>query len=244
MDEKVDNFGAVPDVAIAMSVLGRLDMTERCLATLLEDPERPAYEIAIVDNGSRDNTPGYLRKFKEKVASLGKGDSFRVLTNPETTCLAAAWNQAIRATHAPWVVVVSNDILLPRGWWAGLKGAMEAHGLALASPFPLEGELPRDFPAWAAAFMRRNRERYWRDYSFVVFAFRRGTFEKIGGLDENFLVGGFEDTDYVYRLRAADLKYGIVGAAALYHYGSATMEAFKQAGDLHAEPNPTYFIRK
>lgn len=244
MDEVSQSAGSASRVAVAMSVLNRLDMTESCLRTLLNDPQRPAYEIAIVDNHSTDGTPAVLLEFAEKVRALGRGDSVRILTNPATTCLAAAWNQAIRATTEPWVVVLSNDVLLPPGWWKGLAAGIDRHGLALASPYPFEGKLPEDFAGWAQDFMARNHGRFWRDYSFVVYAFRRATFDQVGPLDENFQVGGFEDTDYIFRMRKLGLRYGIVGASTLYHFGSATMQAFKDQGDLHAAPNRRYFIEK
>ncbi|MEW6056121.1 MAG: hypothetical protein AB1540_05855, partial [Bdellovibrionota bacterium] len=70
------------------------------------------------------------------------------------------------------------------------------------------------------------------------------TFDKVGFFDEKFLIGGYEDTDYCYRLRKEGLAYGVSGAAFIHHFGSQTLGEFKKRGDKHAEHNRNYFISK
>ena len=228
--------------AIVIPVFNQSHFTRGCLETLWADSERPDYDVCVVDNNSSDDTAELLRDWTAKVQ--GGRDRFQVITNATNRGVAPAWNQGILATEAEEVVVLNNDVLLPRGWAKGLARAKKDLGLTIASPFPLEGEKPGDLDAWADEFMRRNRREHWREYSFVAFSLSRETFQKIGPFDEKFEVGGYEDTDYIYRLREKGLAYGIVGGSTLYHFGSQTLKGFKERGDAHAVRNKNYFMAK
>jgi GT2 family glycosyltransferase len=228
--------------AIVIPVFNQIHFTRGCLETLFADSERPSYDLCVVDNNSTDGTAELLREWSARVT--GERDRFQVISNRTNRGVAPAWNQGILATEAEEIVVLNNDILLPRGWAKGLAEAKKNLGLAIASPFPLEGEKPAILDDWAQTFTAKNRMQYWKEYSFVAFALSRATFKKIGLFDEKFEVGGYEDTDYIYRLREAGLAYGVVGGSTLYHYGSQTLKGFKERGDAHAIRNKSYFMEK
>lgn len=231
-------------IGLAMSVYNHVDLTENCLRSVFDDPLRPKYSLSIVNNGSTDHTQDFLLEFASEINSSNKGDSVQVFHNPENLALARAWNQALRALDTDWRVVVSNDVLVPHGWWSELKQAMLQHKLDLAAPFILEGELPANLSEWTESFRKRNKNKFWRDYSFVLFALRAKLLDEVGYLDEHFKVGGLEDTDYIWRMQAAKKKFGIVGATAVYHFGSQTMQDFRQFGDQHFVENLQYFRKK
>ena len=59
----------------------------------------------------------------------------------------------------------------------------------------------------------------------VCFAVRRAVFELIGGFDEAFRIGQFEDADFFRRARLAGFRLGVTGACFLHHFGSVTQDA-------------------
>jgi GT2 family glycosyltransferase len=82
--------------------------------------------------------------------------------------------------------------------------------------------------------------------SGVCFAVRPSVFSKIGGFDEGFQIGQYEDEDFFRRARLAGLRLGIVGGCFIHHFGSVTQKslgATRVARPYEAE-NRAYFRRK
>ena len=219
--------------------------TEKCISSLFNDQHRPFYEMIVIDNHSTDSTHEALKKLVEQVNQTPQGDHLQIITNPENHCVAHAWNQGLSASTGEYVAILNNDIIVPDGWMDGVLFSMKQFQLSLASPFPVEGMEFSKFSAWAGAFQTRNRNQIWKNTaSFCAFVLHRSLYEKIGGFDENFRIGGYEDTDYLYKLRKNGLSHATVGASVVYHFGSQTMGQFKKRGDLHVSHNRTYFIKK
>ncbi len=232
-------------IGLAMSVYGQVGLTRNCLESIYSDPQRPHYQLSIVNNGSADETQSYLEEFAHKINNKDGQDRVILAQNSENQGLAIAWNQALRGLDTQWRVVVSNDVVVPQNWWQNLRSGMEQHKLDLAAPFILEGEMPNDLSIWTEAFRSKNAGKYWDEYSFVMFALHKNLLDEIGYLDENFKVGGLEDTDYIWRLRKSGKRYGLVGSTAVFHLVSKTMnEIRKKAGDGHFVTNLEYFREK
>jgi glycosyltransferase involved in cell wall biosynthesis len=88
----------VPVLDEEAAVLATLDALERALAT-----SRRAYEIIVVDDGSRDGTPGLL------AARRG----IRVLTHERSRGYGAALKTGIRSARHPWIAVIDADGTYP-----------------------------------------------------------------------------------------------------------------------------------
>lgn len=230
--------------SVVIPVFNQLHFTKDCIESLLTDPRRPVYEIIIVDNASTDGTAQWLVEAAAMITAAGRGDELVVITNAENRGVAPAWNQGCQRATAPWLAVLNNDILLTEGWIENLAWACGHHGLALVSPFTGNGPLDYDLTAKARQFTAVNRRGLWGTYDFSCVVMPTETFRRMGPFDEKFLVGGYEDTDYAYRLRAAGLRYGVSGAAYIHHFGSQTLGEFKKRGDQHAGHNRAYFIGK
>src|SRR5690348_14776640 len=82
---------------------------EGCLGAVLADGG--AGEVWVVDNGSRDGSVELVReRFPEvRVLELGRNLGF-----------GAAYNRAIAACGAEWVVLLNNDTRVQAGWLDGL----------------------------------------------------------------------------------------------------------------------------
>jgi GT2 family glycosyltransferase len=85
-------------------------------------------------------------------------------------------------------------------------------------------------PQWAATYTRAHDGETFpiRMLGMFCVAMRREVFERVGLLDERFVVGMFEDDDYARRVR--DLGYEIVCArdAFVHHWQKAS---FRLLGD-------------
>jgi len=59
-------------------------------------------------------------------------------------------------------------------------------------------------------------------------------FDRLGGFDENFVIGDFEDSDFSLRLRAAGLACWYEPAAVLYHIERQSIDRHDAHGNSAA----------
>lgn len=231
-----------PSYSVVIPVFNKVEFTKKCIQSLLADTDRPPYELIVVDNASTDDTRSFLEDFARKTDRTK--DLLKVIFNEKNLGVAPAWNQGCQAASGQAIAVLNNDIVLTQGWFRSMLWALDFHRAQLLSPFANVGALHYDLEARAQHFTHKNLQKLWGDYDFCAFVMPRTTYEKIGPFDENFKVGGYEDTDYIYRLKKEGLKYGVSGAAFIHHFGSRTLGDFKLQGDKHVGGNRDYFINK
>ena len=254
------------NVAIVIPVLNQLAYTQGCLRCLQPDIAA-GVRVIIVDNGSTDGTPEWLAQqrdievmrndqnrgcapaWNQGVAASGVSIQPNVrITNIAVGAPRAELTANVRITNIPdWVVVLNNDVLLPAGWLQALLGGAERHGLDVVCPAMRERDQNYDFVAYAREFMTKLGGVVRRGGAHgVCFAVRRAVFETIGGFDEAFRIGQFEDADFFRRAKLAGFRTGIVGACFIHHFGSVTQDALsdsKKQRPYEAE-NRAYFRKK
>lgn len=223
--------------ALVIPVLNQLAYTQGCLRCLEADIAA-GVQVVVIDNGSTDGT-------KEWLAAQ---PSITVLRNDENRGCAAAWNQGVAAAGtADWIVILNNDVLLPRGWLAALLGAADEHGLDVVCSAMRERDLNYEFADYARDFMQRMRGVVRRGGTQGVgFAVRRAVFAQIGGFDEAFRIGQYEDGDFFRRAGLAGFQLGSTGACFLHHFGSITQNALSDSAGLrpYEADNRAYYRKK
>jgi N-acetylglucosaminyl-diphospho-decaprenol L-rhamnosyltransferase len=217
VSEQRDLPGTRASIDIVIPVLDQLHYTERCLETLRRSTDCPL-AVTVVNNGSKDGTADFLAGC----------NWIEVISNETNRGCAAAWNQGVRAGNSEWVVVLNNDVVLPKGWLEGLLDYAEEMGADVVSPGIREGKEDYDVEAYGAEFMGIMRGAVRRGEAHgVCFAVRRRVFEAIGYFDEGFTIGGSEDTDFFWRAKKAGLTLATTGRSFLHHFGSVTQEYVK-----------------
>jgi N-acetylglucosaminyl-diphospho-decaprenol L-rhamnosyltransferase len=219
-DAGVDSPPAA-ELAIVIVNYNTGDYLERCLASL--DAYRGAIEVdvLVIDNASHD---GSHRR------AVAAHPWVRLLENPRNVYLSPAWNQGIRATSSPYVLLLNPDI----EWWRGTL----ADYVAVARRTPRAGIVGpvvrnpdgtvypsgRPFPSVVDAvghgflgtvwprnrFTRRYHQQGWdrtteRTVDWVSGACMlvpRAAFDEVGLMDEDFLLYG-EELDFATRLQDA-----------------------------------------
>ena len=253
-------------VAVVIPVLNQLAYTQGCVRCLQPDLAA-GVRVVVVDNGSTDGTKEWLAAqagltvirneqnrgcapaWNQGVTAAGV-----LLNTPETAgpvSLGAPGEPLLNkqglAGAVDWVVVLNNDVLLPDGWLAALLGAAERHGLDIVCPAMRERDQNYDFAAYAADFTGRLGRVVRRGGAHgVCFAVKRAVFERIGGFDEAFRIGQFEDADFFRRARLAGFCTGVVGACFLHHFGSVTQDALSDTNRKrpYEAENRAYFRKK
>lgn len=239
--------------SIIILCCGQAELTQRCVETLVRHTRAP-YELIFVDNGSTDGTADYL----ESLQGIPGPARVVVLRNAENRGFAAGCNQGLAAAQGDFLALLNNDtqatsewlerlIALSLGSWPdiGLVGPTSNYVPAPQLVDWVDGDLPH-LDAYAAA----RRERFHRQalrverLSGFCLLLRRAVYERIGGLDESFGLGFFEDDDYCVRAREAGFGLAVALDVFIYHQGSQTIQGLHLDADARLQENFAKFRAK
>lgn len=164
------------DVSIVIPVFNQLHFTKICIESLLPTLPRDS-EIVVIDNGSSDGTAEYL---------LGCSN-VRAITNRENLGCAVAWNQGVKASHAPWIAILNNDIILSMNWLDGLLDFAREKNVDIVSPTFWEGEDNYEITDYSRNYVRRMYAVARMGIAHgICFMVHRRVFDQIGLFGENF----------------------------------------------------------
>jgi GT2 family glycosyltransferase len=237
-----------PPISIIMLSWNGLAYTRMCVESVLRNSRQP-FELIVIENGSRDGSLEYLRGI----------EGIQLIENATNRGFAPAVNQGLAVARGDWVVLLNNDTVVPPGWLErliahgerdrtiGLIGPMSNHtaGYQLVRPVPY-GEDLGAMEQYAGEFGQRFDGQGLAAPRAIGFclAIRRELIQRIGGLDEVFGNGSFEDDDYSIRAQLAGFRVWIARDAFIHHFGSRSY--IEQKIDLGAlmEKNWGVFKRK
>ncbi|GHD50029.1 hypothetical protein GCM10017083_23220 [Thalassobaculum fulvum] len=157
---------------------------------------------------------------------------------------AAAVNTGARVARGRDLVLLNSDVVPDApGWLDPLLAALERPGIGASGAQLLYFDDSLQFAGlyfdrssdgcWfnrhiAKGFPRShpdaNRAREVPALTGACLAVRRSVYDRLGGFDENFVIGDFEDSDFSLRLREAGLGCWYEPAAALYHVERQSIE--------------------
>jgi GT2 family glycosyltransferase len=228
---------SMAQIGIVIPVLNQLRYTQQCLADLQPDIDR-GVRVVVVNNASTDGSHQWL----------SAQSNIQIIHNQENKGCASAWNQGCAALQeSDWIVVLNNDVRLPLGWLDQLVDAADRLGLDIISPAMCEMELNYVFEEHAAKIMKAMRSVLRRGVAHgVCFMVRKSVFDRIGGFDEAFRIGQFEDSDFFLRAQKAGFRLGVTGASFIHHFGSITQRELKKDGTVrpYEAENRAYFRQK
>ncbi|MBL8753732.1 MAG: glycosyltransferase [Planctomycetes bacterium] len=203
-------------------------LTRACILSLLQQVPEPPAEILVVDNASTDETP-----------HLGDmHPSVRVLRQPRNLGFAGGVNVGLRAATGDTVLVLNNDTQAAPDLLLELHRQLRANpGVGAVAPVSNHvkgraridvGDAGRTMAARIALSAELAQGPAFQDVDTLAglcLLAQRTTFAAIGGFDERFGHGNFEDDDWCLRARLHGLRLGIARRAFLHHEGHATFQA-------------------
>jgi GT2 family glycosyltransferase/glycosyltransferase involved in cell wall biosynthesis len=238
--------------SIVILCFNGLAYTRQCLDSVERFTPEP-HEILIVDNGSTDGTPGFLRQY------AAGHDSVTLIMNDRNMGYAAGNNQALRAARGEYVVLLNNDVVVTDGWLGRMIGHMEGHadtgmvgpltnsvsGAQLLTGIPYGTDMDR-MHAFAREIQGRNAGRTEHCMRLVGFCLliRRQVLDIIGGLDEGYLTGNYEDDDLCLRSCIAGFRNIIARDVFVHHFGSMTFKVNSIEHSRTMDANREHFLRK
>ena len=191
-----------PRASVIIPAWRRAELLRRCLASLARLSDTTPFETVVILNGASDDVATLVRD---------EVDGATVVTSRVNLGFGGGCNRAARAASGDLFVLLNDDTEVDAGWLDALVATADAHpeagavgsrivshdGLLLEAGGLLwrEGVASHVGRGWPASTPRHRflrRTDYCSGSSLLV---RRTTWDAVGGFDEAYFPGYYEDVD-------------------------------------------------
>lgn len=250
---------AEADLAVVIVNYNAGKYLERCLASLAAHRGETRIDVLVIDNASHDGS---------HTRALAVHPWARLIENPTNVFLSPAWNQGIRETKAPFVLLLNPDAEIWSGTLAGYVEAARLHpragivGPQVRNPDGTVYASGRAFPSVIDAvghtllgtvapgnpFTRRYRLDGWdrsteRAVDWVsgcCMLMPREALEDVNGFDEDFALFG-EELDVATRLRDAGWSVLFSPAVEIIHQIGVSRGRSRRMLTMHSNSIYRYY---
>ncbi|WP_395687269.1 glycosyltransferase [Caenimonas koreensis] len=241
-----------PKVSVIVLCYNNLELTKACLHSVEHNSLWPNLELVVVDNASSDGSPAWLTQFAATRPWV------KLILSAKNTGFAAGNNLGLAAATGELLIMLNNDTEVSPGWIQGLRRHFDREPkLGMVGPVTdnigNEAKIavgysdPAGMAAWAMSRTVRHagEQIHSRVLAFFCVALRRTVYEEVGGLDEAFGLGFFEDDDYCNRARQAGWQLAIAEDVFVHHHLSASFDKLKSSTRQELfEKNKAIYERK
>ncbi len=209
---------------IIIPVWNNLRFTVDCVNSIREHTTYP-FRLIMVDNASNDETRKYLEDIK--------GVQVLLIRNEENLGFVKAVNQGITASDGSYVCVLNNDTIVTDGWleeMITIAGLEKEIGIVNPSSNNLgQRPAPGESITLYAERLKKESGKFVELGAAIGFCMliKREILARIGGLDEIYGMGNFEDTDFSRRAVKEGYKCVMACGAYVYHRENSSFNMVK-----------------
>jgi len=242
-------FPACPDplVSIVIPTFDRAEYLYQCLESLLAHTTVP-FEVIVVDDGSRDDTPELLRRLRNVTCAR----------NEENLEFIRTCNRGIHLAKGRYLLFLNNDVTVTPQWLSTLVETMErfprcgAVGAKLVRP---DGTLQE---AGSIIWRDGSASGYGRDddplkpeycylrevdyCSAACLLVRTDLVRELGGFDERYLPAYYEDADLCFGVRRLGYTVVFQPHVSVFHYEFGSRSP-RRAEALCAANYPNFAVK-
>lgn len=198
-----------------------------CAVSLERHTPAGSCELILVDNGSDKGAWQELEAIRDRSKFPVK-----LIRNKTNRFFGPANNQGLAAAKYPLVLFLNADTIVTPGWLPALVAALRSDPrLGIVGPMTNSAvglqlvngacagvkELPRWFAGWKKGRPAEVRLVPWIIGFCVLMP--RDLAVRLGGFDELYGPGGYEDYDLCLKARLAGRETGIASASYVHHLG-------------------------
>lgn len=189
---------SLPVVNLVIPTFNRLELTKKCLFSLKKCTRHP-HVVTVVDNGSSDGTPDFLRLMKAE----GVVDNLFLLER--NMGISVACNLGWAMVDAPLFMKLDNDMELQRPGWLSeiVELWMSSHQVSVMGP-----RLPQSTHRFAEQTLDNGRrvQVALSSLSGAMLFVPRDVHDELGFFNEEYGLYGEEDADYSHRAKTAGYR--------------------------------------
>jgi len=233
-----------PEASVLIPCFNGGPYLERCLQTLFRSRGVP-FEIIVVDNASTDRTLRILQSYPE----------VKVIRNKSNAGFPVAVNQAAHLARGEFLVILNVDTEVDPDWLFELVSVLKSDPEVAICGSRIVDARDRNtvqqlgvmvdkfgFGIYILHLNRDIQEVFM--VSATALAVKRGVFNLVGGLDEEFFIFE-EDLDFCWRVRLAGYKVMVNSRSSVYHTGgSAIQGGFPGNGQFITTPLRRYLSER
>lgn len=204
--------GAEGGISVIICTRNRAALLGRALRSLAEqslDPKQ--FEVVVVDDGSRDNTPGVCDAFHSELPNL-----ICVRTDANMG-IAIARNAGLKACTGEYILFTDDDCIADRYWVERMKAGLNREPIVagcVASPFTNYIELCHNI-AHFHAFMPGQKPGPKESIAGANMGFRRSAVEELKGFRR--IAHRSDDMEIAFRARLKGYRPHFVPGAIVTH---------------------------
>lgn len=198
-------------VSIVTAYIGQTEMTRQFLENIA-DKISDEDQLILVNAGCKEQV---RHPRVNTYVNLEENHSF-----------SRSMNQGIKWATGDYVLVMGNDSFpQTEDWLDKLIEAQKETGAGIMCPVA-------NNPPWQVykQYIITEDDNYalMSFYPAICWLIPRQVLDKVGLFDERFLIGFYEDNDYILRVRQEDLCVYVHKGVEIRHLGSATIKNFNQ----------------
>lgn len=200
------------------------DLLRPCVESIFQYSNLSEIELIISANGCVDNTRAYIQELERRFAGLGLRSNFKSVWHDSALGYSRACNVGIQAATTDLIVLLNNDTILlhqsPGDWL-----------------YVLEQPFLKNPSCGISCIVKGPSEPAGHDFAiFFCVMIHRKVFDRIGLLNEEYGVGGGEDTEFSIECERAgfevclalDIQWNLeagmfTGNYPIYHKGEGTV---------------------
>lgn len=218
-----------PKVSVIILVYNHSDLSQISIDTTLDRSKYPSFEVLAVDNNSDKATVKMLQKYHGR-------KNIRLIFNPQNYGFAKGNNIGMEMVRGEYIILLNNDVRVTPGWIERLVYHAKDNKVGLVGPvtnsigneskiriaYDSENQYVMELQAAEYTYAHWGETLKLRNIAAFAWIMSKRVYKKLGGLDERFGRGLFEDDDYCVRVGKAGFAILCAEDAFVHHYGGAS----------------------
>nr|WP_326248486.1 glycosyltransferase [Bacillus subtilis] len=211
--------------SIIVLTYNQLALTKQCLESIWKHTNNDCIEVIVIDNGSHDGTRDYLKQIT----------SIKAIFNTTNEGFAKACNQGLEVASGDNILFLNNDTVVTNQWLEPMiKLLYQDDKIGMVGPVSNYVSGPQQVPVnytnveeiedFSRLYCLQQRGRSKAVLRLVGFCLlvKKKVLDQVGGFDERFVGGSFEDDDLSLRVLQAGYQLKIALDSFVHHHGHAT----------------------
>jgi len=223
-------------ITISILTFNKVEYTKKCLESIFNNTPFPEHRIVVTDNCSTDGTIEYLESLEDKI---------QIIKNNENMGFAKAHNNIINKFKEDDIVLMNNDVEVPKNWLVTILHSIDKTNLGAAGPAIQTangldiGAVLNEHAKGRSLINDFRTKPDWITGSCIYLP--RKTINAVGLLDENFQFY-YEDVDYCIRIKKAGMEIKCIKEVVIKHNDSTSSTPMQKK--IMMENSRKYFANK